>query len=114
MAGFAILRGLTSPHRSIRLQRIAVAKPGKGLGRLMLAGVLECVFLELKAHRLWLDVFEANTRAQHVYESLGFQREGTLREAIFRDGEYHTQILMSILNREYATKEAGADRAREF
>lgn len=101
MAGFAILRGLASPHRSIRLQRIVVALPEQGIGRFMLMGILSYVFGELKAHRLWLDVFAVNLRAQHVYESLGFRREGVLREAIFRDGEYHTQILMSMLDREY-------------
>jgi RimJ/RimL family protein N-acetyltransferase len=101
MAGFAILRGVVSPHRSIRLQRIVVANPERGIGKQMPAGILGHVFRELKAHRLWLDVFETNTRAQHVYESLGFRREGILREAIFRDGEFHTQLLMSILDREY-------------
>ena len=102
MAGFAILRGLAAPHRSIRLQRIVVAKPDCGVGGLMLAAILDYVFGELRAHRLWLDVFETNRRAQHVYERLGFRREGILREAVFRDGEYHTQLLMSILDREYA------------
>jgi RimJ/RimL family protein N-acetyltransferase len=67
----------------------------------MLRGILDYVFQELQAHRLWLDVFETNTRAQHVYESLGFRREGVLREAIYRDGEYHTQWLMAILDCEY-------------
>jgi GNAT superfamily N-acetyltransferase len=86
---------------SIQLQRIVVADPGHGIGRQMLAGILDYVFQELKAHRLWLDVFETNKRAQHVYERLGFRREGILREAIFRDGEFHTQVLMSILDREY-------------
>jgi RimJ/RimL family protein N-acetyltransferase len=102
MAGFAILRGLASHHHSIRLQRIVVAQPEQGVGRFMLSGILDYVFGQLKAHRLWLDVFETNLRAQHVYESLGFRREGILREAIFRDGDFHTQILMSILEREYA------------
>jgi diamine N-acetyltransferase len=101
LAGFAILRDVTSAHRSIQLQRIVVADPGHGIGRQMLAGILDYVFQELKAHRLWLDVFETNKRAQHVYERLGFRREGILREAIFRDGEFHTQVLMSILDREY-------------
>lgn len=101
IAGFAILRGLASSHRSIRLQRIVVAEPKQGVGRFMLAGILDYVFRELRAHRLWLDVFETNLRALHVYESVGFRREGVLREAIFRDGEYHTQILMSMLDREY-------------
>lgn len=85
-----------------------VAEPGQGAGRFMLNGILEYVFRELKAHRLWLDVFETNARAIHVYESLGFRREGVLREAIFRDGEYHTQILMSILDREYEAVRRGS------
>jgi diamine N-acetyltransferase len=101
LTGFAILRGLASPHRSVRLQRIVVANAGRGVGKFLLRGILDYAFHELKAHRLWLDVFETNVRAQHVYESLGFHREGILREAIFRDGEYHTQLLMSILDREY-------------
>lgn len=101
LAGFAILRGLASPHRSVRLQRIVVADAGRGVGKFMLRGILDYAFRELKAHRVWLDVFETNARAQQVYESLGFHREGILREAIFRDGEYHTQLLMSILDREY-------------
>ena len=107
IAGFAILRGLASPHRSIRLQRIAVSDPGRGIGRFMLGGILDYVFRDLKAHRLWLDVFEINRRAQHVYQSAGFRREGILREAIFRDGEFHTQILMSMLDREYAEMRRG-------
>jgi len=113
IAGFAILRGVSSPHRSIRLQRIVVANPDRGIGRRMMGAIEDYVFGELKAHRLWLDVFETNTRAQHVYESLGLRREGILREAIFRDGEYHTQLLMSILDREYEAlpgKSHGEDR----
>ena len=111
LAAFAILRKLNSPHRSICLQRIVVAQPGGGVGRKFLGEIMEFVFGELKAHRLWLDVFETNTRAQHVYESLGFRHEGRLREAILRDGEYHTQLLMSILDREYAALRAGGVRS---
>ncbi|MGD0369337.1 MAG: GNAT family N-acetyltransferase, partial [Acidobacteriaceae bacterium] len=66
LAGFAILRGLASPHRSVRLQRIVVANADRGVGKIMLRGILDYVFQELRAHRLWLDVFETNTRAQHV------------------------------------------------
>jgi RimJ/RimL family protein N-acetyltransferase len=77
----------------------------------MLAGILDYVFRELKAHRLWLDVFETNTRAQHVYENLGFRHEGILREAIFRDGEFHNQRLMSILDREYEALRPERERA---
>ena len=56
---------------------------------------------EMGAHRFWLDVFVSNERARHLYASLGFQADGVLREAVKRDGAFHSLILMSILKREY-------------
>jgi diamine N-acetyltransferase len=99
--GFAILLGMTSPHKSLELKRIVVSTPGKGLGKEMLRLVIRKAFDEYGAHRLWLDVFEHNMRAQRAYAAVGFQREGVLREAVYRGGEYHSLILMSILDREY-------------
>ena len=101
VAGFAIVRGLTSEHRSLELKRIVVRVPGRGLGRQMLYLLLKKAFEEYGAHRLWLDVFENNLRAQHLYSSLGFRRDGVLREAVYRDGEYYSLILMSMLRHEY-------------
>jgi diamine N-acetyltransferase len=102
LQGFAILRGLAETSRSIELKRIVVAEPGRGQGRRMLREVIRVAFEELGAHRLFLDVFEDNARARHLYESLGFAYEGTLREAALRDGEFCTLRLMSLLDREYA------------
>jgi RimJ/RimL family protein N-acetyltransferase len=65
--------------------------------------LLRKVFNEFRAHRLWLDVFETNVRAQHVYRTLGFQQDGIFREAVYRDGQYHSLLLMSLLDREYRT-----------
>ena len=39
-------------------------------------------------HRLWLDVMDHNPRARHLYASEGFTHEGTLREALFREGRF--------------------------
>jgi diamine N-acetyltransferase len=101
VAGFAIVRGLTSEHLSLELKRIVVRAPGRGLGRQILYLFLKKVFEEYGAHRLWLDVFENNLRALHLYSSLGFWRDGALREAVYWDGEYYSLILMSLLDREY-------------
>jgi diamine N-acetyltransferase len=99
--GYIILRGLRSEHRGIELQRIVMTSPGRGHGKEVLRLLLNKVFNEFGAHRLWLDVFETNLRAQHVYRSVGFQQDGVLREAVFRDGAFRTLFLMSILDREY-------------
>lgn len=100
-AGFSILFGIMSAHKSVELKRIVIGTPGQGLGKDMLRLIIGKVFSEYGAHRLWLDVFEHNVRAQRAYTAVGFRPEGMLREAIYRDGEYHSLVLMSILDREY-------------
>ena len=99
--GFCIVRGLCSEHRSVELKRIAVATPDAGIGRKLLSTVCETLFKKCGTHRIWLDVFEQNDRARHVYRSFGFREDGLLREAVYRDGTYHSLVLMSVLDREF-------------
>ncbi len=99
--GYIILRGILSEHRNFELKRVVMRSPGRGHGQQVLRLVLKKVFEEFEAHRLWLDVYTTNLRAQHVYHTLGFQRDGIFREAVFRDGKYHSLFLMSLLDREY-------------
>ncbi len=101
LAAYAILRGLSEPSRSIELKRIVIATPERGLGRKILTQLIRMAFDEFHAHRLFLDVFEDNARARHLYESLGFVYEGTMREAAQREGVWCNLFLMSILDREY-------------
>jgi diamine N-acetyltransferase len=98
---YAILRGYQETSGSIELKRIVVAVPERGLGRRMLRELLRIVFREHGAHRMFLDVFEDNSRARHVYESLGFRYEGVMREAANRDGHWCNLHLMSMLETEY-------------
>jgi diamine N-acetyltransferase len=98
---YVILRGLSEDSRSIELKRIVVAVPERGLGRRVLTEIIRTAFRELGAHRLFLDVFEDNGRARHLYESLGFKHEGIMREAAYRDGRWFDLHLMSMLESEY-------------
>ncbi|SDW71287.1 Acetyltransferase (GNAT) family protein [Marininema mesophilum] len=63
--------------------------------------MLEYAFGVLNLHRVELDVFSYNERAIHVYEKLGFKKEGILRESLFYDHQYHDSIIMSMLEKEY-------------
>jgi diamine N-acetyltransferase len=101
LQAYAILRGLHEDSRAIELKRIVVAVPERGLGRRLLRELMHIAFTELGAHRLFLDVYEDNARARHIYESLGFQYEGIMREATHRDGHWCNLRLMSILESEY-------------
>ena len=93
---YAILRGLQEESRAIELKRIVI-----GLGRKILTDLARIAFCELGAHRFFLDVFEDNARARHLYESLGFQYEGVMREAAHRHDRRWDLHLMSILESEY-------------
>lgn len=55
----------------------------------------------IDGHRLWLDVFTDNPRAQHVYKSVGFVEEGTKRDCIKEGSIYRSLILFSILKHEF-------------
>lgn len=101
---FAILRGVEEASRSIELKRLVVAAPGKGLGRRILTELMRIVFEEFRAHRMYLDVYQDNLRARHLYESLGFVYEGVMREAGERGGEFISLHLMSMLDREYQAR----------
>ena len=95
--GFVILRGWASPERVTLLKRIAVGAPGRGHGRTLLAGVVDKVFGETDAFRLWLGVFPDNLRARRAYEAVGFASEGVARGAAFFEGIHRDELIMSML-----------------
>ena len=102
LAAYVILRGFAESSGSVELKRIVVGSPGQGMGRRLLNELVRIVFEEHHAHRFFLDVFEDNQRARHLYESVGFRCEGTMREAASRDGVWFNLVLMSMLADEYA------------
>ena len=55
----------------------------------------------MKLHRLELDVYSFNPRAEKVYLKAGFKQEGVLRDAIMDGDSYADDIIMSILEDEW-------------
>jgi RimJ/RimL family protein N-acetyltransferase len=74
--GFALLAGFQEGAGGVRLLRIVMDTPGRGLGRQAMLAICALVFDEWGAERLWLDVFEDNARARRVYESIGLRATG--------------------------------------
>ena len=100
--GFAMLRDLEEPHGNLYLQRIAVIRPGEGLGAALLAEVVDWAFAHTRAHRVYLDCFVENARAQAMYAKLGFTRDGVLREAYLdADGRRRDLALMALTRGEW-------------
>ena len=81
------------------------ADTSRGYGSDALAALLDFGFGELRLVRMWLDVYDFNERAGHVYERLGFVREATFRRALFRGGQYHDVHRLAILAEEWPLHE---------
>ena len=100
-AGFLILIGCRSQNQSLELKRMVVQSKGAGYGRAALRVAKKVAFDDLRAHRLWLDVKEGNSRAQALYDSEGFVTEGRLREAVKVGAGFESLVVMSMLRAEF-------------
>jgi RimJ/RimL family protein N-acetyltransferase len=54
----------------------------------------------MNLHRIQLDVYGNNPRAIRVYEKVGFTREVTKRQALYKYGRYHDVHVMGLLEGE--------------
>ena len=101
IVGYILLRGMENDDDCLELTRIVISDKGKGYGRESIRFVKNLCFDEIGCHRLWLDVFDYNTKAIKLYKSEGFQEEGLLRECKKIEGKYYSMKVFSILSSEY-------------
>ena len=66
--------------------------------------LLDYAFAVLGYHKINLDVFEYNARAQAMYEKLGFVLEGRRRENHWSRGRFWDEILMGVTAEEWWAK----------
>lgn len=106
LIGDIAIQGIDPLNRNASI-RIAInqdAQQGKGYGTEALLLMLDYGFGVLNLHRIELNVFSYNERAMHVYEKIGFVKEGVQRDALYYEHRYYDSILMSILEDEYRTR----------
>jgi RimJ/RimL family protein N-acetyltransferase len=99
--GFAIVRDWASREQVTCVKRIAVARPGLGDGKALLANLVDRIFCETEAYRIWLGVFPDNARARRAYEALGFKVEGIARGSAFFGGFHRDELVMARLRPEW-------------
>lgn len=73
--GFVIAQHWASAGGGTLIRRIIVADTGKKTGRALLAKVIDTIFVETNATRIWLNVYPHNERAQRAYSALRFRFE---------------------------------------
>ena len=76
-------------------------KCGRGLGKKVSLAIIKFAFLQLNLNRLSLTVLDTNERAVRLYESLGFVKEGVLRQSQYKDGKYLDLFCYSLLRADY-------------
>ncbi|MDQ2675859.1 MAG: GNAT family N-acetyltransferase [Actinomycetota bacterium] len=72
---------------------------GQGVGRALSEAVVELSFNWLNLERVGLIVFTDNAAAIKLYESLGFQHEGTMRRLGYGSGGWMDAHVMGLLRR---------------
>jgi putative acetyltransferase len=93
----------TYPHRPRRRHVGAIGIcvhgdwQGKGVGVALLHAGLDLADNWLNLTRLELEVYADNEAAIRLYERVGFELEGTLRQHAFRDGRYVDSHVMARL-----------------
>ena len=73
---------------------------GNGYGTDAMRTACRFGFEMMNLNRIALTVYDWNPRAIRVYEKVGFKREGTMREAIFRAGRWNDLVYMGLLRGE--------------
>lgn len=103
LVGDIALNEMYSPSNRDANFRIAIFDTyvGHGYGTSATKLMLDYGFGILNLHRIELDVYSFNERAIHVYEKLGFKREGIKRDNWYYDHKYYSSVVMSILEDEY-------------
>jgi len=102
--GFVIVRDWAAPERITLIKRICVGRPGLGYGRALLTGVVDAVFGETNAWRVWLGVFPDNIRARRAYEAVGFRAEGIARGSAFFGDVHRDELVMAVLRPEWVRR----------
>jgi RimJ/RimL family protein N-acetyltransferase len=74
---------------------------GRGYGSAAIRALIDRAFGQLALHKLWLMIFSHNARGRGIYERIGFQQEGLLREEYFHEDGWHDMVRMSMLAREW-------------
>jgi len=75
---------------------------GQGYGSDAIRTLLRFGFEELNLHRVQLVVDEDNKRGIGAYQKCGFQLEGHLRDAVYRQGHYRDLLMMGILDHDFS------------
>jgi RimJ/RimL family protein N-acetyltransferase len=80
---------------------------GRGYGTDAMRVIVGYGFREMGLHRIQLTVAPFNPAGIRAYEKAGFVEEGRHRESVWHDGRWYDEVLMSVLDHEWAARRQG-------
>lgn len=85
---------------------------GKGIASKAAEMMLDYLFAQYPVHKCYGYCLEEHTVTIRMLASLGFSQDGIMREHIYKNGEYKSLLVFSILREEYLRREKRASTAR--
>lgn len=70
---------------------------GQGYAREALLLAIDYMFNERNMHRIQAHVLASNVASLRMHEKCGYKLEGTLREAVFKNGRYQDQCVLALV-----------------
>jgi RimJ/RimL family protein N-acetyltransferase len=74
---------------------------GKGYASEALTAVIDYAFTSLNMNRITAEIYCFNERSVRLFTGLGFQHEGTIRQAVFKKGQFHDDCLFGLLRADW-------------
>jgi len=103
LIGYAGITGISTTNHSGEYFIFIGEKAcwGQGVGTAVTKQVVHIGFTSHHLNRIMLTVSEPNVGGVKAYAKAGFREEGRLRQACYRQGQYHDKIVMSLLKSEW-------------
>lgn len=70
---------------------------GNGYAREALLLAIDYMFNERNIHRIQANVLVSNVASLKMHEKCGYKLEGTLREAVYKNGKYQDQYVLALV-----------------
>ena len=79
---------------------------GRGFGGEVMNLIFEYAFNILNLKKVLLEVTSFNANSIHLYEKIGFEKEGVLKQHYFWDGDYHDVLIYGLFKENFVTNES--------
>jgi len=114
LIGVVGLSNIDAHHQSAEFGRFMIGHPrfkSAGCGREAAYLVCDHAFNTLGLNRVWAEVIAGNERALGLYQSIGFEQEGVLREHILKGGHYVDVVRIAMLAADFRNLDAELRRS---